>query len=215
MKLDFGSLRRPSPVSKRFGYNRGTPIDRYFIDDFLARHAADIRGRTLEIGDDGYCRRYGGTRITQRDVLHVHADNPLATIVGDLAHGGNIPSDTFDCCVITQTLHVIFDTTAALRNLHRILKPGGVVLATFPGISQVGADEWGKTWSWSFSSRWAARSFREAFGQEPAITTYGNLLAATCFLQGIAAEEADLQDLAKPDPAFEVLIALRAQKAGG
>ena len=212
MTLDFGNLRRTTPVSRHFGYDRGTPIDRHYIDDFLGRHAGDIQGRSLEIGDDGYCRRFGGSRTTQRDVLHVHADNPLATIVGDLAQGDNIPSDTFDCCVITQTLHVIFDTAAAVQTLQRILKPGGVLLATFPGISQLSVDEWNQTWSWGFGRRWAERIFLEVFGQAPAVTAYGNLFAATCFLQGIAAEEVDLARLADPDPAFDVLIAVRVQK---
>jgi len=38
--------------------------------------------------------------------------------------------------VFTQTLHLIYDVRSAIRTLHRVLKPGGVLLATFPGISQ-------------------------------------------------------------------------------
>ncbi|HMB75175.1 MAG TPA: methyltransferase domain-containing protein [Kiloniellaceae bacterium] len=215
MTLDFGSLGRTVPVSRHFGFDRGTPIDRLYIDDFLARHALDIQGRTLEIGDDGYCRRFGGVRTTQRDVLHAHGDNPKATIVGDLTQGENIPSDSFDCCVITQTLHIILDSVAAVRTLHRILKPGGVLLATFPGTSQVSLDEWTDSWHWSFSRRWAERCFGETFEAAPTIVTYGNLFAATCFLQGIAAEEVALERLTAQDPDFDVLIAVRVQKAGG
>jgi len=212
MTFDFGNLRHTSPVSRHFGYDRGTPIDRYYIEAFLSRFARDIKGRTLEIGDDGYCKQFGGNRTTQRDVLHVHGYNPKATIVGDLANADDIPSDIFDCCVITQTLQMIIDTTAAVETLHRILKPGGVLLTTFPGTSQISVDEWSKTWSWGFSRRWAERAFREAFGTEASLHCYGNLFAATCFLQGIATEEVDLRRLDDHTPSVELLIAVRAQK---
>ena len=48
------------PVSRSFGFDRGTPVDRRYIEQFLARHAAAIRGDVLEVGDDGYTRRFGG-----------------------------------------------------------------------------------------------------------------------------------------------------------
>jgi hypothetical protein len=33
------------PISRAFGYDRGTPIDRYYLDRFLDEHNGDIRGR--------------------------------------------------------------------------------------------------------------------------------------------------------------------------
>ena len=62
---------------------------------------------------------------------------PEATIVADLADAAHIPADAFDCIILTQTLHLIFDVRAAVATVRRILAPGGVVLATVPGISQV------------------------------------------------------------------------------
>ena len=91
---DWGGLRRLEPVSREFGYDRGLPIDRYYIERFLETHRLDVTGRTLEIGDDEYTRRYGGGRATRRDVLHVHARNPAATIVGDLIHAPQIADGT-------------------------------------------------------------------------------------------------------------------------
>jgi hypothetical protein len=81
--VDFGNIRRVTPISRHFGYERGMPIDRYYIEQFLAEHAGDIRGRVLEIGDDSYTRQFGGDQVTVRDVLHVTEGNPLATFVGD------------------------------------------------------------------------------------------------------------------------------------
>jgi hypothetical protein len=50
--VDFGDLRRVRPISRAFALDRGLPVDRHYIEHFLAAHAADIRGRVLEIGDD-------------------------------------------------------------------------------------------------------------------------------------------------------------------
>src|SRR3954452_4001038 len=107
-------LDRTSPISRTFGYDRDGPVDRYYIEGFLGRHRDDIRGRVLEIGDDAYTRAYGGTQVARRDVLHVHPGNPSATFVGDLAGGNDLPSDAFDCVILTQTLQLVYDVRAAL-----------------------------------------------------------------------------------------------------
>lgn len=211
----FGDLRRFTPVSRVFGFDRGTPVDRYYIEGFLARNATDIQGRVLEVGDDAYTRRFGGNRVTQRDVLHVSSQNPKATIVADLAAADHIPSDTFDCVVLTQTLHLIYDVRAALSTVCRILKPGGVLLATVPGISQIDHYDWGESWYWSFTNRSATRLLEEVFSANNVeVETHGNVLAATAFLHGIALEELRNDELDYEDPDYQVTIAVRAVKGG-
>ena len=211
--IDLGSLRRIVPISRHFGFDRGTPVDRYYIEKFLRTHAEDVKGRTLEIGDDSYSKKFGGDRITQRDVLHVDGENQAATFVGDLTCADHLPSDTFHCFVLTQTLHLIVDCQSALRTVFRVLKPGGVVLATFPGTSQISIDRWSRTWSWSFTTRSASWMFRDVFGDNFQCTTFGNTLAACCFLHGVAAEELPSAVLDRQDQGCEMLIAVRAWKA--
>ena len=212
--INFGNLRRLAPVSKEFGFERGLPIDRYYIEKFLAEHARDIQGRVLEIGDDSYTRQFGKDRVQVRDVLHVEADNPAATIVGNLTNADHIPSDAFDCFILTQTLHLIYDMRKTLRTIVRILKPGGIILATFPGISQTSIDQWAQHWCWGLSTRSAARLFAEVFREDDIkIQTYGNVLAAISFLQGIAVEELTTAELDYCDPNYEMLIAVRAVKS--
>ena len=70
--VDFGHFRRLIPISKEWGFDRGLPIDRYYIERFLQRHAADIRGRVLEVGDNAYTRRFGGDRVTNSDVINLY-----------------------------------------------------------------------------------------------------------------------------------------------
>ena len=210
-RWDWGHLRRLQPVSRQFGYDRGLPIDRYYIEGFLERNRRDITGRTLEIGDDEYTRRFGRDRTTRRDVLHVHTRNPAATIVGDLADAPQIADASFDCIVVTQTLHLIYDVERAVATLSRILRPGGVVLATFPGITQLSGDEWSLTWSWAFDSRLARQLFASHFGDHRvSVEVHGNSLAAAAFLQGLATTELALEQLDADQTGCELLVAVRA-----
>jgi SAM-dependent methyltransferase len=210
-RWDWGDLRRLQPVSREFGYDRGLPIDRHYIERFLETHRRDVAGRTLEIGDDEYTRRYGGDRTTRRDVLHVHGRNSAATIVGDLADAPQITDGIFDCIVVTQTLHLIYDVDCAVATLHRILRPGGVVLATFPGISQLSGDEWSRTWCWGFDSRLARRLFASRFGEHNVtVEAHGNSLTAAGFLHGLATVELAPAQLDVDEAGCELLVAVRA-----
>jgi SAM-dependent methyltransferase len=211
--LSLGDLRRVIPLDTNFGYGRGTPVDRYYIESFLREHAADIRGRVLEVQEDSYTRGFGGAAVDRADVLSLLPDNPRATMVGDLGRPDDFPESTFDCAIVTQVIHLVLDPRAAARALHRLLKPSGVVLVTVPGISQV---EWAESWYWSFTVLSAQATFAEIFGADNiAIKAYGNALAATSFLWGIAVEELDTAELDYVDPYYQVTIAIRALKAGG
>ena len=215
MGTDWGSLRRLEPVSRHFGFDRGTPVDRFYIERFLLANSECIRGRVLEIGDDTYTRRFGMDRVVRGDVLHVHAGNPQATIVGDLATDSTIPSSVFDCVIATQTFQLIFDPAAALETIHRILKPGGVLLATVPGLTVVSheSDEWSKTWYWSFTSPTLRRLVASVFS--PALCRFeahGNPLAGVCVLEGLAVEDISVPELEGSDPEYPVLLTVRATK---
>ncbi|WP_448614624.1 glycosyltransferase [Modestobacter sp. URMC 112] len=213
-RVRMGSLRRLTPVSRHFGFDRGLPIDRYYIEQFLHENALVIAGRVLEVGDSEYTRRFGGSRVVQADVLNVRAGHPETTFVGDLADGAGLPNEAFDCVVLTQTLHLVYDLPAAVRTLHRILRPGGTLLATFPGISPLSDDEWAATWHWSLTPVSAARLFGDVFGTENVEVDFrGNVLSSIAFLHGLAAHELRPGELAWPDPQFPMLITLRAGRS--
>lgn len=209
----FGNVRRLSPVSRNFGFEHGTPVDRYYIEGFLSRHSDDIRGRVLEIADNSYTRKFGGTRVTQSVVVNL-LEQSGTSIAADLTRADHIASGTFDCIILTQTLHLIYDFRSALRTIHRILKPGGVVLVTVPGISQICRDGQG-TWSdfWRFTDASLARLLQEVF--PPAfvrVDVYGNVLSATAFLQGLVVADLKESEMDHRDPDYQVIIAARAQK---
>jgi SAM-dependent methyltransferase len=211
--VNFGSLRRLTPISRVFGYDRGLPIDRYYIENFLNIQSLDVRGRVLEIGDAAYTRRFGGDRVTKSDVLHVVEGNPEATIIGDLTNSDLIPSDSFDCLILTQTLQLIYNLQDAVTTIDRVLKPGGIALITVPGISQIAIDEWKDYWCWSFTEISARRLFTEVFPAENVtIEYYGNILSTTAFLQGLATQELTTAELDDRDPCYQMLITIRVVK---
>jgi glycosyltransferase involved in cell wall biosynthesis len=209
----FGHLRRTLPLSKEFGYDRGGPIDRYYIEAFLKENGEYIHGNVLEIGDNAYTLAYGGERVTKSDVLFIDASNPQATIIGDLSTADHIPADQFDCIILTQTLHLIYDFQSAIRHCHRILKPGGALLLTVPGITQIDYGQWGDTWYWSFTGRAIQKLLAGYFGAEHLfVQTHGNVLAATAFLYGLGQDEISRGEKEENDPHYQVIITARAVK---
>jgi glycosyltransferase involved in cell wall biosynthesis len=211
----FGSLRHTTPVSRHFGWDRGgLPVDRYYIERFLENHARDIAGHVLEVRDDAYTRKFGAAAVRRVDILHPTTDNEKATLIADLTSADHIPSSSFDCIVLTQVLPFIFDAPAAVRTLHRILRPGGVLLATVPGISQIvryDMDRWGDYWR--FTSLSARRMFECGFPEgDVRVATHGNVLAAMAFLQGLSTRDLRPDELDFRDPDYEVLITIRAVK---
>jgi hypothetical protein len=218
----FGSFRRTEPISRRFGFDRGTGIDRYYIEAFLRSQASDFRGRVVEIGDDHYVRSVSGWTpkaghplIDSVDILHVTGENPKTTIVADVANAPELDDAHFDCVVCPQTLQFIYDVRAAVATIHRILRPGGVLLATANGISQLSrydVDRWGEYWR--FTQQSLKRVLGEHFGEPNVeVRAHGNVLVGMGLLYGLAAEELRRAELDATDPDYEVILTARAVKA--
>jgi SAM-dependent methyltransferase len=208
--LRLGQISSDRPLSDDFGFSRGSPIDRHYIESFLGRHAPDVRGRVLEVGDDSYSRRFGAERVTRQSVLHLHSGHG-ATIVGDLSTPGVLPEHAFDCIVLTQTLDLVFDLDAALKQLRRSLRPGGTLLLTVAGIASVDRGAWKDFSCWCFREGSVRRLLEAHFDPSKVeVTAYGNLFAATVFLHGGAVEDIDARRLLPFDPAYPVTIAARA-----
>ena len=213
--VNWGSFRRLRPISDDWGSRRGLPVDRYYIEQFLAQHAHEIHGRVLEMKDRNYTVRFGGSRVTQSDVLHKLEGNPEATIVADLAAvPSQIPTAAFDTVICTQTLQFIYDVRAAVAALYGSLKAGGLLLATVPTISQISRHDmelWGDYWR--FTSLSTRLLFAEQCpGAQIEVRAYGNVLSAVASLYGLASDELRSDELDIFDPDYEFLIAVRVVK---
>ena len=209
--LRLGRIGATRPLSAWSGFDRGLPIDRYYIERFLAQHKADIRGRVLEAGDDGYSRRFAGGPIDRQDVLNIDLGRPATTIAGDLADPGTLPEGAFDCVLLTQTLQYVFDVPAALANIRRSLRPGGVALLTFPGIAPISPDDWRDHFYWRFTAPSVERLLAGAFDPgKVEVFPFGNMYAATAFLHAAAAQEVETKKLQPVMPDYAIVIAARA-----
>ncbi len=201
--------RRPRPFSDYCGKDRGTPIDRVYIERFLLDHRDAIQGRVLEVQGSEYTERFGHA-VETSDVLDVDPDNERATIVGDLGAPASMPERVFDCFVLTQTLQYVFDPGAAAAAAHRVLRPGGVLLATVPAVSKMDAKT-PELDCWRFTTVSCRRLFEDAFGAgRVEVAVYGNALSAAAFLLGMAAEDLRERDIIQVDERFPVIIAVRA-----
>jgi SAM-dependent methyltransferase len=207
----FGDFKRTLPISDCYGWDRGTPVDRYYLESFLSMNAGDIHGRVLEITDDRYTRRFG-TNVIQSDILDVDKSNPRATFVGDVALPEVLPESAFDCIVFVQTLQYVYDLRAGIASLHRALKPGGVVLLTTGGLSQLSYTYEAK-WYWWVTPDGLHRLLEEQFGTHSVrVKGCGNVYAAAAFFQGLAMEELDRAAVDVEDPKYPVVVVGRAVK---
>ena len=211
----FGDLTRTSPASNCFGFDRGTPIDRYYIEQFFRNNGEQISGRVLEVGDSTYSRTFSRGRVESCSVLqHAALGTDPSAIVGDLTESATLPENTFDCFICAQTLQYIFDIQKAVEGACRLLKPGGVLLATVPGISQISrydADRYGDYWRFTTDS--ITRLFQPVFTGGIEVASFGNALAATLLLQGVPLEELpDVSLLDDYDRNYPLIITIVARK---
>ncbi|WP_082694876.1 class I SAM-dependent methyltransferase [Mycobacterium lehmannii] len=200
------------PLSFWWGRDRGQEIARYYLEElFLPEFSEDIRGNCLEFSANDYTSRFGeDSRITKIDILNLEAGNPHTTIQADLTTANDIPSDQFDCIICTHVLHVIPGFEKAIAELHRILRPGGVVLIAVPQVSMC-CPEYGELFR--FTQEGLRFALAGAFEDENIVTrAYGNSLTAAGEIRGLAAHEFTRRQLNHHDPRFAVEVCARAVK---
>ncbi|GAA4035314.1 hypothetical protein GCM10022281_14560 [Sphingomonas rosea] len=203
--------RSTRPTSDSYGFDRGRPIDRYYIDRFFAAHAADMRGDVLEVQEWLYGKGAAG-EVTGRHVLDIDPANPDATVVADLSAADDVPAESFDCILLPQTLQFIFEAGAAIRHCHRMLRPGGVLLATVPGTARVDPELYASDY-WRFTPASCERLLAGPFGGGASVTSFGNALACGGFIAGLSVEEFSASELDPVDSFFPLILGLRARKA--
>ncbi|MGB0970951.1 MAG: methyltransferase [Mycobacterium sp.] len=212
-RVRWGSLRRTAPISEYYGFERGTPIDRYYIEAFLAREAASIHGEVLEVLNSTYACRFGGADVTQTHVVDIDESNPAATLIADLTIVGSLPRQAYDSIIMTQTLHVTRNDSAGFENLWQSLRPGGTLLFTGPCISRLDdgvpdSDHWRYT---PLGLRLQLAKLLPA--AEVRVEAHGNVLAAAAFLYGISAEELTRAELDEDDPRFPLIVCAHISKS--
>lgn len=198
------------PLSERWGADRGQPIHRRYIEEFLGRHQLDVRGRCLEFNDRRYTDQFSGGRATTVDVIHLHPGNPEATIIADLTKPNPIPDAAFDAIICSHVLHIVFDLGAIVRELHRILAPGGTLLVAVPAISMAGPEY---PELWRFTPLGLRRTLEVAFPPEAVeVVAFGCSLTAAAEIRGVVAEEMREAELDQHDVRFAVEVCARVRR---
>jgi SAM-dependent methyltransferase len=209
-------MRRLEPFSSSFGFDRGTPIDRYYMAQFFSTHAETFRGVAGEVASSSYLEEFGGSRVEEISVIDNDPDNKQATMIADLGVAGSLPRGYFDLLVVTQTLQYVERPEQVIESCMDALRPGGSLLLAVPALTAhdrhepLGGDYW---------RFWPAGILRILQGAAPearhVVTDYGNLLAAIAFLQGLSAEELERDELDHHDPLYPVVICSRLDKPEG
>jgi hypothetical protein len=208
----WGNLRRDRPFSRRAG-DRGTSVERYYSDRFIAEHRDRIRGDVLEVGDDR-CATTFGRDVRRVEIVDLATDNLRATLVADLGDAGSLPAAAYDCAVIVLTLQFVAEVETALANLWQSLRPGGHLLVTVPSLGRCDPYAPG-TESWRFLEPGLRHAAERAFDPPPSTLTlagFGNLRAAIAAIAGIAADELTADELDATSGEYPVVVALAATK---
>jgi SAM-dependent methyltransferase len=204
----WGNMRRVTPFSTSFGFDRGTPVDRYYLHRFLDGNRHLITGRVLEVQMSSYTKRFGDN-VSESHTVDI---NPVfnATYTCDLAEAAQIPSDYYDCFLVPNTFQHLAELEPALRTMLRIVKPGGSILASAAGLLPLipdGGDYWRLSpggWRLVLDAEWA--------GCDVLVEGHGNCLAAAATMYGLAQEELSPNELDANDPRYPVLLTIRCRK---
>lgn len=211
-------FRRLQPLGH--GRQRGTPIVRYYWHKYLQKHQKDIRGTVLEIGSTDTILRFGGIAVTCAEGIDLSPHSPEITVVADLSRADHVPSDRYDCFVNQFTMHLIYDTEAALYHSIRILKPGGVLLINFSCVDyyfprglDMGTGEPFFLYRWytpiQVENLLRSLSLR---AEDYTLDVYGNLFTRIAYQMNMPAEELTRRELEYVDAGHPLLICARLMK---
>jgi SAM-dependent methyltransferase len=199
-RVRWGNVARRAPFSTHYGWDRGLPVDRHYIERFLAANQARIRGSVLEVQSAVYAARFG--QPTSVTVLDIDPANANADLIADLNEPGSLPADAFDCVILTQVLQYT-EPVEALRNIGQSLRPDGCALITVPTLSPIDPvasdrDRW----------RWTPRGLADAVHAAELDATVegpGDALAAVAFMLGLAIEEVPARRPRRQDVRFPIV----------
>lgn len=212
---DIGLIQQLStkPVSKVFGSERGKAVDRYYIEEFLQENAEYIYGVVMEVANNNYTKMYGRDKVSKSVVSHVKGWGK-DSVVCNFETGEGVVENSIDCLICTQTLQYIFDLSSAIKNIYKMLKPGGAALITVPGIKplcEYDNDKWGEQWSFTYNCLKKLCSM-VASEDDYKVIQYGNAKIATAYLYGLCVEELKTSDFEYQDSQYPFLICARITK---
>lgn len=211
LKLIYFVFNKKKPISALYGLDRGSAIDRFYIEKFLFDNRQSIKGRCLELLNNNYTFKFG-ENIEHSDVLDIDRNNKNANIFGDIRNlDGVIEDNVYDCIILTQVLQFIDNYESAINECRRILKPGGSLLITVPFISRIDCQSGVSGDFWRFSTASMNYIFKKIF-EDYIVSSFGNTLTGLGFWIGLAQEDLCKKDFNFNDENFPCIITVTAKK---
>lgn len=205
---------RVKPASLIFGFDRGTPVDRYYLNSYLKIKSQYIVGSVAEIGDNDLSLKYGNKDIKSTVLVYGKAmgNNQISC---DLTRHETLPTEEFDTFICTQTLNFVYDFEKALEGIVKTIKPGGSLLLSVAGLSQISEydmNRWGDYWR--FTSLTVEKLLSKYFKKDSfEVVSFGNAYTASGFLYGVSAEEISSSKLKYQDKNYQIIICAHAVKS--
>jgi SAM-dependent methyltransferase len=205
-QIDFGDLRQLQSLGQDTR-DSAQPVDRYYIQQFVRRHARALHGRVLKIGNDQYTSVFAGRDITLTSLAF--------TDDTDLIHRlTDVEDNSYDTLLLVQVLQLVYDLHAVVKHAHRILAPRGLLLATVPGTCYA-TDRINEIEPyWGFTNVSLRKLIESVFPARGITTeTFGNVLVAMVHLHRLGIAELTQKELNLRDNHYPLLLTLKAQKA--
>ena len=201
-----------TPLSKYCGFDRGLPVDRYYINQFIQDNQSIIRGNILEFLEPTYSRIRSGDQRSSISIIDIDPMNKEANIHGDIRNLYDVENDFFDCIIATQVLQFIDNVDAAIHEMLRILKPGGVLLITVPCCSRIDPISGVDGDFWRFTKASFSYLFKDHTRHCIDVRNEGNFYSCTSSLAGYSVEDCSIRKLQVKDDSYPLIITCRVVK---
>ncbi|WP_083733561.1 class I SAM-dependent methyltransferase [Actinomadura sp. CNU-125] len=206
-RIDWGQLRRLTPICPAFGKSRGTPIDRHYLDQFIAEVRSQVSGEVVEIGGrDGNRDAYGFTKAARYRGMDIAAD-PEVSLLCDATDPASLPPECLDAVVAFNVLEHTARPWEVVANMWRWLRPGGTAYCMVPNAQRVheAPNDYWRPLPAALTAMfhdWSERRVRQ----------YGNPLTVIASYMGVPAEELDAAELDAYHPEYPVASCIIAHK---
>ena len=205
--IDWGDLKRRFPLCNLFGFTRGIPIDRYYLDKFISEIRPQVTGTVLEVGGLLQNRElYQFSQATEYHTLDIAA-NPGVTQIGDVHDLAMFKPNSLDAVVIFNVLEHCHNPWIVVKNIYIWLKEGGKCFCMVPSAQRL-HDFPGDYW------RPLPDGMQQLFQdfRQRKLYVYGNPMTVIASFMGISAQELSHEELNDFHPDYPVTTCMVARK---
>ncbi|MBK1987560.1 class I SAM-dependent methyltransferase [Sphaerospermopsis aphanizomenoides BCCUSP55] len=205
--LNWGDLKKTVPICQAFGLTRGKPVDRYYLNKFIAEIYPQITGNILEIGgipkDKDFYQVNPGSSY---QIMNLEPGLGI-DIVGDAHDVSMIQPESFDSIITFNVLEHCYAPWQVVENIYTWLKPGGKCFAMVPSAVRLHATPMDYWRPLPDAFAWMFRNF-----SQKKLYVYGNPISVIASYHGIATEELTTEELDAFHPDYPVATCIVAQK---